>query len=706
MKMIVEKRLVKWTSQYSCFVFAAFLILCCSFRLNAQAQKPAAGKEMAFVSFRINVGQSISKTRFNSLLDYFDKYKGVTNEITFFTSATHPPIPLDTLKYRVGIFKERMAAARNRGYKTGINVLNTVGHLNENLENSLHGSYTHMTDIEGRTYDGAYCPNDEKFREEYIQPVYKATALAQPDYIWIDDDVRMKSYGFITYACFCENCLNIFAKEYGMKYSRESLKKALDEGALDRKLKLRKEWLQHNRNTLSNLFRMIEKTVHEVNPKIALGFMSSDLFYAGYDFENWSKILEGPDKIPVMWRPGGGSYDDLTPGAFIGKAHSIGRQSSVLPKEIVSIQSEIENFPYPRFKKSATMVAFEAAAYIAAGCTGAAYNVLTVYDEPLDEYEPLAQTLQQVRPFLDLMAKHLGRTPVVGALSYWDKNSEIAGNPIKGSWFTSKAPLNSYEIYENGIPVSYQQKDAPVNLLTADMVYSLSKDEIKKLLSAGLYLDAEALQQLNDLGYSDLTGFEVVRSETKDRIERLTDHPLNGKFAGRWRDNRQSFWMVPAFTFKKTNERAQILSELIDYSEKVVGDCTMGIFENSLGGRVCVLGYYPWTSMGNLAKNTQIKTVFRWLSKEQLPGYINSFHKINLWIREPKDNKIALAFTNSSFDPAKNVDLMLRTENPTIKVYDMNCKETVIRSSGTDGPYQKFFIPYVDPWQVRLIVNE
>ena len=49
---------------------------------------------------------------------------------------------------------------------------------------------------------------------------------------------------------------------------------------------------------------------------------------------------------------------------------------------------------------------------------------------------------------------------------------------------------------------------------------------------------------------------------------------------------------------------------------------------------------------------------------------------------------------------------MLRTESKTIKVYNMACKETVIQSSGTDGVYQKFVIPEVGAWEVRLVVSE
>jgi len=49
---------------------------------------------------------------------------------------------------------------------------------------------------------------------------------------------------------------------------------------------------------------------------------------------------------------------------------------------------------------------------------------------------------------------------------------------------------------------------------------------------------------------------------------------------------------------------------------------------------------------------------------------------------------------------------MLRTVKKTIRLYDMKCRETVIRSAGSDGPYQKFIIPEIDPWQAGLILNE
>ena len=660
--------------------------------------------EKAFISFRIGVPLWSSEKRYTEVLDLFGKYRGVTDEITFFTSATHPPLPLNTFRERATLLKVRMEEARKRGYKAGINILSTIGHHNENLDNSLNETYTRMTNIDGQICNGSFCPNDDGMRE-YVKNIYQLTAQANPDYIWVDDDVRF-GHMPIGLGCFCDNCLSIFEKESGVKYSRESLKKGLNEGAVDSKLKIREAWLQHNRNTISKLFVLIEKTVHDIAPAMPLGFMTGDRFYEGYDFDNWAKILAGPNHAPVMWRPGGGYYNDNTTSELVGKSHDVGRQVSTLPPEVLSIQSEIENFPYQRLKKAANIVALEACSHIAAGCTGAAFNVLSFYDEPLDEYEPLLAKLKETRPFFDLMAKSLGRSEIAGVQTFWNKSSYVTGKPEEGNWLSSGNPLVSHDLYNIGLPTTYSNKSAKVTILGKDNVLVLSKEEIKTLLSGGIYMDADALQQLNQMGFGALTGFEVTGSENVDRIEKFTSHPLNGEFANCQRDNRQSFWKSPAYSLRKTDEKALPLSSLIDYSGKDVSGCTSGTFENKLGGRICVAGYYPCTFMENKSKSSQMKSVFRWLSKETLPGYIASFHKINLWVREPQNGKIALAFTNSYFDPAKNVTLMLRTENKTISVYDMACNETVIKSSGTDGAYQKFVIPEVGAWTMKLVVCE
>jgi len=130
----------------------------------------------------------------------------------------------------------------------------------------------------------------------------------------------------------------------------------------------------------------------------------------------------------------------------------------------------------------------------------------------------------------------------------------------------------------------------------------------------------------------------------------------------------------------------------------------MAIYENKLGGRICVSGYYPWDHLHSLSKTAQMKAVMRWLSQDRLPAYVASYHKVNLWAREPDRGRIAIALLNSSFDPADGLDLAVVTSADEARVFDMQAKEHIIRASNNNGPYRHFVLPAVEPWTMRLVV--
>jgi hypothetical protein len=654
----------------------------------------------AFISFRLGVSTWLRDERFDEQMAMFDKYKGVTDEIAFFTSETHPCSPLAVIQDRCKILARRMEQVRARGYRAGINILSTIGHHNENLSNSLSG-HTPMTDIDGQVCLGSMCPNDERHRE-YVQKIYVAMAKSKPDFIWIDDDVRLWGHMPILTGCFCDNCLSIYEKETGKKWTRETLKTAF------KSMELRKAWLEHNRQTINGLFTLIEKTVHEIDPGLVLGFMTGDRYFEGYDFDRWAEILSGPKHLPVKWRPGGGFYDDTVIRGLVTKSRDIGRQISFLPECVQDIQSEIENFPYQRLKKAAYTTALESATYIAAGCTGTAFNVMSMYDEPLDEYDHLVSELHKSRPFNDLLARTLTRSIPTGIYTGWNKNSAAAANAGKENWFVDNLWTmgggQTEEIFEIGLPSAFSPGAARATTFTGDQPLAFSDAELKKILSGGVYLDGPALTRLNEMGYGDYTGFSVKEAFDKDCVERLLDHPLNARFAGRKRDNRQSFlwWNVPAASLLPS-AGALPISELVDYSEKQVAPCASGVFENKLGGRVFVAGYFPWTFLQNFSKALQMKNIFRWLSHDTLDAYIASYHKINLWARRTPEDLQAIPMINMSFDSAKNVELMIKTDHREILVYDMSCKVVTVSALGSDGPYRKFILPEIGGWQMRLV---
>lgn len=682
----------------------------------ASEAQPAARKSVERASVCFRIGQPIwsDEARFIELLELFDAHRGVTDELTLFTSETHPPLPLDVILRRVPILQARMGAARARGYRSGINVLATLGHHEENLANSLSGEYTPMTDPDGNVCRGSLCPNDPRL-QAYIARLYEAVASAGPDYLWIDDDVRLFGHTPVVACCFCGTCVALFSKRCGTSFTRESLRDALGAGTIEERLELRRAFLQHNRDTLSELFKLIENTVHKTAPGLPLGFMTGDRFYEGYDFDTWAEVLAGPSHSPVLWRPGGGAYREDCLDDFPDKAHAMGRQVALLPLDVQCIQSEVESFPYQRLKKSIHATSLEAAAYIAAGCTGAAFNVLSQYNEPLGEFAPLVAGLKEARPFLDLLVRNFGRFAPMGIHGGWVKDTYAASNP-DGAWFSGPgAPGHCNEIWATGLPAAYSAAHAPVTAFTGDMVLALAEDELRAALAKGVYLDGPALTRLNDMGHGELTGFAVEKILDADCIEEMTEHPINDgaiptitlgthrTFAGRRRNGRQSFWKCPTHILRPTSTGAQSLSRCVDYTYAEVAPYCMGVFENKLGGRVCVAGYYPWEQLQNLSKSSQLKSVMRWLSKDTLPAYVSSFHRVNLWVRETEPGRYAIALLNAYLDPATSLEIRIRTERDTLDFFDKTCARTTVRASDRQDSYARFALPALPSWEVALV---
>lgn len=656
--------------------------------------------ERSFVSFRISGGVWEDAGRFADLLDLFDKYPGVTDEITFFTENTHTPPRLDIFEKRLATIKKRIAESKKRGYKSGINILCTVGHHPESLGTMIGPEYPRCMTIDGRIGEGTLCMNQPIFRER-VRHIYTLMAEADPDYIWIDDDVRfghwINSAGEAGNFCFCDTCMKIMSEKFGEEMTREKLSPLMSDSAIRQKV------LDFNSDSINSLFALIEETVHAVRPDLALGFMTGERYVEGYDFTRWAETLAGPGRKPVWWRPGGGFYTQDDINGMTRKAHDIGRQISLLPPSVRVIESEIENFPYAPLQKSRHITALEAAVHIAAGCTGAAFNVVTMNHEPVADYEALIAELARWRPFYDTLVKNLGRKPIVGAFPMWKRTdyANTIGNHVNGMM---------PPIFDIGIPIAYQRGDSPVLIPTNGYLAMLTGDEAKEILSHGVYTDVWGVSTFNDpnhLNLLSLTGIEFGSEHAVDSIEVYSDDPLNGEFAGIDRNQPQSFWRDRVYGLYLTDPAARSLARLIDFTGQTTAETSMAVFENELGGRIAVAGYHPWNFFQSRPKATQMKRLMRWLSNDRLCGWVESFERGNLWVRADENgDPCACVFLNATYDDALNPVLMLRTASQEATVYRRDVEPVRIAASDTDGPYRRFELPGVGAWEMALVVVE
>ena len=656
----------------------------------------------ARISIRVGVGLWMNPKRREELLAFVREYRDTIDEVAFFTGFTHPPVPLAELKRRAEVLADLLPAFKAIGVSAGINHLATIGHLDENVENSLREPWQHLVDFDGSVSVCCYCAADPRM-QQYIRSCYTALAKAKPDFLWIDDDARMESHGPIRFACFCDRCLAAFSHEAGRSWTREQLVVALRSGPRQERLSLRRTWLAHNRAYIKEMLGAIRTAVNGVDPAIPLGLMTGETSYSGYGFGDWVPALAGEKRLSVKWRPGGGFYNDDTPGQLLEKAHSVGRQIAMLPRALADIQYEHENFPYQRLKKSVTTFTTEIAAAIGAGCTGAALNCLGIADDPIDEFRPYFDGVRGWRGLFDKAVGTFGRSPCKGVWTAFTRD-HFAALQADGDWFAASPwggdlhYLN--ELAEIGLPCGYSRKGACVAALSGDGCLDFSREDLLKLLSGGLLLDVPALARFHELGLGEHTGFAVIGTKDKDTIEQFTCDRLNGRFAGWHRDCRPSFYPEPAWRIKPLAPHARALSEIVDFSPKSFGPAS-GVFENRLGGRVAVFGYYPWRSLEALAKTAQLKAVCRWLSRDTLPAYVNSYAKMALWCRRDSQGRPAFLLLNASADPLKSVSLYVRGVQRLEAVRLTGRAE--FQRTGTDGPYGEFVLNGVAPWEPVLL---
>jgi len=670
-------------------------------------------------ALRVHVPYWTDDEQLRRLFDWLAQTPGTFDELAFFTSETHPPAPLPLMLERAHRLKAVMAQARTRGYRAGINVLATMGHHEENLPGSLDQPWQRVTDPRGRECRGCYCPEDPCF-QEYVRAIYTAFAQAEPDFVWIDDDVRLMGHAPIAAACFCSRCVQRFAEELGrgnrnlaeftpsvVEGLGTSWVAAAEGPPTPERLELRRAWLEHNRGTIDRLHAIIEQAAHAARPGLELGFMTGDRFYEGYAFRRWAETLSGPEGAPVRWRPGGGFYWDDTLMGLVGKAHDLGRQAAALPHWVTVIQSEVENFPYHVLRKSAVTTVLESAAYMAAGVTGAAFNLLPQGAAALDEVRPIRDRIAQARPFLKRLHEELGRSRVLGIWPAWNGDLwTVNGDP--GSWFDGGLAgrfLNApYALGELGLPLCYSRDGATMTALSGRMPLAFPREELELMLRGGVLLDAEALEVLWDLGLGEMAGVRPGAAFPVDAIEVLTDHSLNSPAVGWKRNARQSFWQQTARALEPCAQRVQILSRLTDYLGGDLGPC-LSIYENPQGGRVAVAGYYPWSFTDSAAKIWQYRALARWLSRGRLPAVVESLAKVVLWARAGAMGRQAVIVLNASLDPQPELALVVRMATGEVEHVPMAGAARALSTEPASEPdYRRVVVPDVAPWSAHLLL--
>lgn len=654
-------------------------------------------------SLRIGIGLWSHAQRLEELLEWCRDYRPALDEVALFTSATHAPLPLPELERRAQALGEVLPRFRALGLQAGINHLATLGHADEDVERALREPWQRLTGHDGLTAQACYCASDPRVMA-YVGRCYERLAAVGPDFLWVDDDLRLESRGPVRFGCFCERCLKGFSQRTGRPWTRAELLAALNADLAEERLRWRRHWLAHNRGYVADVLRTVRAAVDRVNRRLPLGYMSAELTYSGYGWTEWPVALAGPGALPVKWRPGGGFYTDETPTALLGKAHSVGRQLGGLPDMVIDRPYEHENYPYQPPKKSVTLAMAEVAAALGAGCTGVTWNGLGLGSDPFHEFRPYFEAMRAQRPFFDQLVAAFGHSRCEGI---WPALSEdhFATVNAADSWFT--APVFGRELHvfnelaELGLPLAYHPGGARLTVLAGDALRQFSEATLESWFKKGVLLDGPALRILQGLGLREWVGFRLRGLRPAESRELFTDHPLNRGHAGWQRDCRSFITPEPTWLIEPAEPGAQVLTEIVDLGGQHFGPAS-GVFENPSGGRVAVAGYYPWRQLQSLAKTQQMRALCRWLSRDTLPACLDSHARVALWCRRTPAGEPAILLLNASVDPAIGLAILVR-DAPRLQVIRSNGQTLRLNPMSVDPPYRRFTLPALGPWEPALL---
>jgi hypothetical protein len=650
------------------------------------------------LSWRIGLPQWESDDAFEKLLTLLSEHRSVVDEVCLFETITHHLyIPLDDYSRRMELAAKRLDAFRRAGIPAvGINVLCTIGHLNEAWSYMPPLPFQPMVGHDGSVSTGCACPNTPEMRA-YVKAKYELVAKAGPDFIWVDDDIRMHHHG-VAFGCFCPTCLAQFAKRAGETFTREALVESFDDPAAGR---IRELWIEQNIATIESLLADVKEAVHRVDPRIELGLMTAGAewsTYSGQAFDRWFTAL-GASKA----RPGGGFYEDSRPIEMVPKALSCGRQRTILPEGVPHVQYELENFPYQRLKKSATTVVDECSLALGYGLNGIAFNMLGTPTSH-DDVRPWVASLPALRPLWETWVAHTAGLPTAGIWPAWSPHLMARRTVQAGESWLGWAPRHNVNLPnvlgEIGLPLAADVSSCGT-VLCGRVADAFSDEELLTILSGGVLMDSIALDVLTERGLGHLTGVRLAQRLDNGLMERFTADALNGPAAGELRDARIEFWgdaKGMGDVLEPLAADVRVVTTIEDYFSQSRGP-GMTAFANELGGRVVVMGYAPWIFLHSIGKRLQLQNVADWISRDTLPVRIEEPVRLVPVARLSADRKQgAVMLLNTGMDTIPEATIHLRTTARTARVLTVG--EPQVAMTLNKG---KITLRNIPSWGLRMI---
>jgi len=433
------------------------------------------------------------------------------------------------------------------------------------------------------------CPN----WQAYIVRMYGG--LAEPGFrvVWVEDDLRYHNHAPLDWGGdFSQPMVARFARKVGRDVSRDEVVKSILRPGPPHEW--RSVWLETWRETQLEVAQRIRDAVRDTAPDTCIGVMTSHPSNHSIEGRDWSCFFSAfaGERGLVAHRPHFAGYQDGTRADFARSSFLLDVQKGIRPSSLrFEVAPEIENFPMSPFSKSNAVTWGQMALAQIHGADAQlldlfSFTGLRIKDEPW-----VGGLLDMIRPGLDALAEmfppHL-QTRGVGVL--WREDAALHARTSRGESMSELyVPLTPAAEILQSLGIAVQAREGDVNCLWGQVCWAYDDDELTRILSGRVWLDAESVCILQQRGFGALLPVEHGHWWSRGDMNYSMEHPEQD-VTGLHRDIWLSVNQMARVAYQTPKDGAVEWTSLRDARGSRIG-CGMALWDNRLGGRVAACAW-------------------------------------------------------------------------------------------------------------------
>ena len=314
------------------------IIIATAALVSCGKDKPASSEESDFrMMLRLWPAHHDDAVLSEELLNALKEYD-FCDEVWFCgqESATKPAAIHEASAEKMALMADKF---RDMGIIPSLQVV-ALGHGDGAVpDTSIH--WGTMVGPNGEKTHSVNCPRQEAYLEAMEKAFVPYVEKVKPHSIYLDDDLRLVSHSPAPMGCYCDTCVDLFNKEYGYSFNRETLVAGLL--ANKENGELRKKWVAFGQESLAGVVRAISRGVHKVSPETRIGLQHTSFhrnLLDGWDWNPMFRAMKEETGLTPVSRPGHGFYNDHAPRGMIEKGLELARQIEEWKKLNETLNSE------------------------------------------------------------------------------------------------------------------------------------------------------------------------------------------------------------------------------------------------------------------------------------------------------------------------------------------------------------------------------